>query len=105
VPDGGERGGRAEIKIQERDGEQHDNPPVGEKIFFHSHPIGNMLKIIDFIGDFEFHDSKKRLIPSHSTKKRQNTQFSRVSWNSCGMAMIFFHKKFFAARHGTIWIS
>jgi hypothetical protein len=71
VPDGGERGGRAEIKIQERDGEQHDNPPVGEKIFFHSHPIGNMLKIIDFIGDFEFHDSKKRLIPSHSTKKRQ----------------------------------
>ena len=40
-------------------------------ISHHSHPIGNMLKTIDFIGDFELHDSKKWLIPSHSTKKRQ----------------------------------
>jgi hypothetical protein len=38
---------------------------------FHSHPIGNRLKAIDFIGGFELHGSKKRLIPSHSTKKRQ----------------------------------
>jgi hypothetical protein len=37
----------------------------------HSHPTGNMLKTIDFIGDFELHGSKKRLIPSHNTKKRQ----------------------------------
>jgi hypothetical protein len=37
----------------------------------HSHPIVNRLKAIDFIGGFEWHGSKKRLIPSHSTKKRQ----------------------------------
>jgi hypothetical protein len=37
----------------------------------HSHPMGNMLETIDFIGGFELHGSKKRLIPSHSTKKRQ----------------------------------
>jgi hypothetical protein len=37
----------------------------------HSHPIGNRLKAIDFIGGFELPGSKKRLIPSHSTKKRQ----------------------------------
>jgi hypothetical protein len=37
----------------------------------HSHPTGNRLKAIDFIGGFELHGSKKRLIPSHNTKKRQ----------------------------------
>jgi hypothetical protein len=46
-----------------------------------------MLKAIDFIGDFELHGSKKRLIPSQSTKKRQNAQFSRVFveflWADC----------------------
>jgi hypothetical protein len=30
---------------------------------FHSHPIGNMPKTIDFIGDFELHGSKKRAHP------------------------------------------
>jgi hypothetical protein len=29
----------------------------------HSHPIGNRLKAIDFIGGFELYGSKKRLIP------------------------------------------
>jgi hypothetical protein len=29
-----QRGVGAKIKIQERDGEQPDNPPAGEKIFF-----------------------------------------------------------------------
>jgi hypothetical protein len=38
---------------------------------FHSHPIENRLKAIDFIGGFELPGSKKRLIPFHSTKKRQ----------------------------------
>jgi hypothetical protein len=33
--------------------------------------MGNMLETIDFIGGFELHGSKKRLIPSHSAKKRQ----------------------------------
>jgi hypothetical protein len=45
---------------------------VTERLFStHSHPIGNRLKAIDFIGVFELHGTKKRLIPSHSTKKRQ----------------------------------
>jgi hypothetical protein len=37
--------------------------------------IGNRLKAIEFIGGFEWHGSKKRLIPSHSTKKRQKRPF------------------------------
>jgi hypothetical protein len=58
----------------------------------HSHPIGNRLKTIDFIGGFELHGSKKRLIPSHSTKKRQKRPilegFCGVPvWSSCGMAV------------------
>jgi hypothetical protein len=37
----------------------------------HSQLIGNRVKAIDFIGGFELHGSKKRFIPSQSTKKRQ----------------------------------
>jgi len=37
----------------------------------HNHPIGNRLKAIDFIGDFELNGSKKRLIQSQSTKQPQ----------------------------------
>jgi tyrosyl-tRNA synthetase len=46
-------------------------------ICVHSHPIGNRLKTIDFVGDFELHSSKKRLIPSHSIKKRQKRPISQ----------------------------
>ena len=48
------------------------------QILFHSHPIGNMHKTIDFIGDIELHGSKKRLIPSHGTKKRQKRPIFEV---------------------------
>jgi hypothetical protein len=51
---------------------------------FHSHPIGNRLKAIDFIGGFELHGSKKRLIPSHSTKKRQKRP---IFEGFCGILM------------------
>jgi hypothetical protein len=44
----------------------------------HSHLMGNMIKTIDFIGDFELHGSKKRLIPSHGTKKRQRRPIFEV---------------------------
>jgi len=44
--------------------------PAGEN-GFHLHPMGNMLKTIDFIGVFELHGSKKRHIPSQIAKKRQ----------------------------------
>jgi hypothetical protein len=49
--------------------------------------MGNRLKTIDFIGDFELPGSKKRLIPSHNTKNVKNAQFSRVFveflWDDC----------------------
>jgi hypothetical protein len=44
----------------------------------------NRLKTIDFIGDFELPGSKKRLIPSHSTKKRQKRPIFEVF---CGIPM------------------
>ena len=37
----------------------------------HGHPIGNMIKTIEFIDDFELHSQKKPLISSHSIVKRQ----------------------------------
>jgi len=48
--------------------------------------IGNRLKAIDFIGSFELHGSKKRLIPEHKeTSKTPN--FRGFLWNSFEMTV------------------
>jgi len=61
------------------------NAVILEKI--QSHPIGNRLKTIDFIGGFELPGSKKRLIPSHSKKTSKTPNFRGFLWSSCGMAV------------------